>query len=59
LGGHSLLLVQVQSHLRTALDCDVSIVELFQYPTVRTAAAHLTRKGCLVALAGVPVETTS
>jgi amino acid adenylation domain-containing protein len=43
LGGHSLLLVQVQAKLRSALGQDVPIVEMFQYPTIRTMAAHLSR----------------
>jgi acyl-coenzyme A synthetase/AMP-(fatty) acid ligase len=43
LGGHSLLLVQVQAKLRSGLGQDVPIVEMFQYPTIRTMAAHLGR----------------
>jgi len=43
LGGHSLLLVQVQAKLRGGLGQDVPIVEMFQYPTIRTMAAHLSR----------------
>jgi amino acid adenylation domain-containing protein len=43
LGGHSLLLVQVQAKLRSALDRDIAIVEMFQYPTIRSMAAHLAR----------------
>ncbi|HJR00343.1 MAG TPA: amino acid adenylation domain-containing protein [Methylomirabilota bacterium] len=43
LGGHSLLLVQVQAKLRSALDREIAIVEMFQYPTVRTMAGHLAR----------------
>ena len=43
LGGHSLLLVQVQAKLRSALDRDIAIVEMFQYPTVRSMAAYLSR----------------
>jgi acyl carrier protein len=41
LGGHSLLMVQVHSRLREALKADISIVKLFQYPTVRALARHL------------------
>ncbi|MCP4663549.1 MAG: amino acid adenylation domain-containing protein, partial [bacterium] len=37
----SLLLATVRSKLRRALDCDLSIVDLFQYPTVRSLARHL------------------
>jgi amino acid adenylation domain-containing protein len=43
LGGHSLLLVQVQAKLRSALDREIAIVEMFQYPTIRTMAGHLAR----------------
>jgi amino acid adenylation domain-containing protein len=40
LGGHSLLLVRVQTRLRETLNREVPIVEMFQYPTIRTMAAH-------------------
>ena len=43
LGGHSLLLVQVQAKLRDALARELAIVEMFQYPTVRAMATHLAR----------------
>jgi len=41
LGGHSLLMVQVQSRLSAALERDLSILDLFTYPTIRTLANHL------------------
>jgi hypothetical protein len=41
LGGHSLLMVQVQSRACEKLQRDVSIVELFQYPTISALAQHL------------------
>ena len=41
LGGHSLLLVQVQAQLRRALDHEIAIVELFQYPTDSSAGASI------------------
>ncbi len=41
LGGHSLLLAQVRVGLVDALGLQVSIVDLFQYPTVSALAAHL------------------
>jgi amino acid adenylation domain-containing protein len=44
LGGHSLLVVQVQARLRETLRRDMSIVEMFQYPTIRSIAAHLERQ---------------
>ena len=40
LGGHSLLVVQVQRRLRDA-GYEVSITDMFRLPTVRTLAAHL------------------
>ncbi|WP_420128652.1 amino acid adenylation domain-containing protein, partial [Longimicrobium sp.] len=41
LGGHSLLLVKVQTRLRETLDRKVSIVDLFRFPTVAALAEHL------------------
>lgn len=41
LGGHSLLLVQVQSRLTRKLARNIALVELFQYPTVSALAEFL------------------
>jgi acyl-coenzyme A synthetase/AMP-(fatty) acid ligase/acyl carrier protein len=41
LGGHSLRLLQVHLKLRQTIGRDVPLMELFQYPTVGTLAAHL------------------
>ncbi|GAA1299937.1 amino acid adenylation domain-containing protein [Saccharothrix xinjiangensis] len=41
LGGHSLLLVRVQTRLRAELGRDLPVVELYTHPTVRALAAHL------------------
>ena len=41
LGGHSLLVVQVQRRLREASGREVSITDMFRLPTVRSLAAHL------------------
>jgi amino acid adenylation domain-containing protein len=41
LGGHSLLLVQVQAKLAAALQRSIAVVELFQYPTIDALARHL------------------
>ena len=41
LGGHSLLLVQVHGRLRQAFSRPVSMLDLFQHPTVRDLAAFL------------------
>jgi acyl carrier protein len=43
LGGHSLLIVRVSSKLREALQKDVSIVNMFEYPTVKALAQYLSR----------------
>ncbi|MCY7371820.1 MAG: LLM class flavin-dependent oxidoreductase, partial [Polaromonas sp.] len=40
LGGHSLLVVQVQRRLREATGREVSITDMFRLPTVRALAAH-------------------
>jgi amino acid adenylation domain-containing protein len=44
LGGHSLLVGRVHSQLQDKLQRDLSIVEMFQYPTISTLAAHLSQK---------------
>ena len=41
LGGQSVLLVQVLSKLKAALDRDISVVDLFRYPTVSSLASFL------------------
>jgi amino acid adenylation domain-containing protein len=41
LGGHSLLIVQVNSRLREVLQTDLSIIEMFKFPTVSALAEHL------------------
>ncbi|MGB3292551.1 MAG: amino acid adenylation domain-containing protein [Phormidesmis sp.] len=43
LGGHSLLLVQLHSRLQETLEHSLSMVELFQYPTVHTLAKRLSQ----------------
>ena len=42
LGGHSLLLARVHARLRERLGAEISIVELFRYPTVESLAGRLT-----------------
>ncbi len=44
LGGHSLLVGQVHAQLREKLQRDVSVVEIFQYPTINLLAKHLSQK---------------
>jgi acyl carrier protein len=41
LGGHSLLLVQLHGRLNETLARQVSIIELFRYPTIASLVAHL------------------
>ncbi|MCG9892094.1 MAG: amino acid adenylation domain-containing protein [Thermosynechococcaceae cyanobacterium MS004] len=41
LGGHSLLMVQVQAKLQTLLQRELNIVDLFQFPTIAQLANHL------------------
>jgi acyl carrier protein len=41
LGGHSLLVVQVQRRLREATSHEISITDMFRLPTIRALAAHL------------------
>jgi amino acid adenylation domain-containing protein len=43
LGGHSLLLIRVNSRLREVLRMELPVVELFKYPTVSALAEHLSR----------------
>jgi hypothetical protein len=44
-GGHSLLIVQVQSRLNRALSLQVPVVELFRHPTVEALARYLEDAG--------------
>jgi amino acid adenylation domain-containing protein len=41
IGGHSLQMVEVHDQLRDKLGLAVALLDLFQYPTIRTLAAHL------------------
>ena len=41
LGGHSLQVVQVQAKLRESLGIDLPVIELFEFPTIRSLASHL------------------
>jgi amino acid adenylation domain-containing protein len=40
-GGHSLLIVQVQSKVAEALGAEVSVIDLFRFPTIAALAQHL------------------
>ncbi len=41
LGGHSLLMVQLAQKLQVSQDREVSLLEIFKYPTIATFAKHL------------------
>jgi acyl transferase domain-containing protein/acyl-CoA synthetase (AMP-forming)/AMP-acid ligase II/NAD(P)-dependent dehydrogenase (short-subunit alcohol dehydrogenase family)/acyl carrier protein len=43
LGGHSLLLVQAQNQLQTQFGVQLSIVEMFKYPSIETLAKYLSQ----------------
>jgi len=42
LGAHSLMVVRAHERIAATIKADLPIVALFQYPTVRDLAAHLT-----------------
>ena len=44
LGGHSLLIIQVQAKLQKAFAKQISVVELFEHPTIHALAQHFTLK---------------
>ena len=41
LGGHSLVVLQIQSKLREVLHRDIPIVAMFEHPTISSLAKHL------------------
>jgi amino acid adenylation domain-containing protein len=41
MGGHSLLMIRMQSRLQQSLHREIPIIELFRYPTVRSLALYL------------------
>lgn len=43
-GGHSLLMVQVHRKLHEAVNTDISMVEMFQCPTISALAKHLNQE---------------
>ncbi|MEQ8997824.1 MAG: amino acid adenylation domain-containing protein [Coleofasciculus sp. B1-GNL1-01] len=44
LGGHSLLIIQVHSQLRERFNWNLSIIEMFQNPTIKTLVQYLSQK---------------
>jgi amino acid adenylation domain-containing protein/non-ribosomal peptide synthase protein (TIGR01720 family) len=51
IGGHSLLIVQVQAKLQDKLGLEIPMVELFEHPTIHALAQHLSKKK------GIPLVT--
>ncbi len=45
LGGHSLLAVQAHRRLRESLQRDLSITDIFRFPTIQTLSQHLSQDG--------------
>lgn len=41
LGGHSLLMAQVQSQLQDTLSCEIPLVKMLEYPTISALARYL------------------
>jgi amino acid adenylation domain-containing protein len=41
LGGHSLLILQVHSRIRQTFETELSVAQMFQYPTVEALAQHV------------------
>ncbi|HEX6287629.1 MAG TPA: beta-ketoacyl synthase N-terminal-like domain-containing protein [Herpetosiphonaceae bacterium] len=58
LGGHSLLAAQVHSRLRETLDVDLSLLDLFRYPTIKALAAHLAGEAATSVVAEPGLEHT-
>jgi hypothetical protein len=44
LGGHSLLMVKVNNDLKQSLMRDISIVEMYRYPTIKTLSEALSNE---------------
>jgi hypothetical protein len=46
-GGHSLLLPQILRQVADAFGVELTLVELFEYPTIASLAAHIRRRQAL------------
>jgi acyl carrier protein len=44
LGGHSMLAIHIHRKINAALQCKLSVIDMFQYPTVDSLATFLTQK---------------
>lgn len=45
LGGHSLLLVKIQGQLQDILSIEISVLDLFKYPTISSLSNYLKQEG--------------
>ncbi len=45
IGGHSLLAVQVNARLQEQISSQISLIDLFRFPTIRSLANHLASQG--------------
>jgi len=43
IGGHSLLVISAQDNIRQQLSVELSLVDLFRYPTLRSLALHISQ----------------
>ncbi|MDJ0730271.1 MAG: amino acid adenylation domain-containing protein [Crocosphaera sp.] len=57
LGGNSLLLTQVHQKISTTLDTEISIITLFQYPTIQKLAEYLSEPQATTPTPDVPQES--
>ncbi|HEY0607588.1 MAG TPA: SDR family oxidoreductase, partial [Herpetosiphonaceae bacterium] len=57
LGGQSLLMTQVQGKLRAALNRDISMVDMFKYPTISALAKYLSREQAAPVVATAPAAS--
>src|SRR5262249_38105403 len=58
LGGHSLLLVQVNNRLREVLQADLSMIDMFRYPTVSALAEYFQTDRSLTSTKAAPRHRT-
>ena len=54
LGGHSLTLVRVRSRLHEFFQGELSMVDMFRFPTIRSLAEHLDRSRSVVSAPAAP-----
>jgi aryl carrier-like protein len=52
-GGHSLLLIQLRARMVAALEMEVTVIDLFRFPTISALATHLAQSPQTPVFAGV------